>query len=91
MTGEYYKKKRNKYQLKGISIKRIICNRLYLLIHNAGVIIDTRRQILAQTEVILCGCLAINGILKVHGVDAPLAAVSIANEQELFQLQKKTH
>lgn len=50
----------------------------YLLVHNAGVIVDTGGQILAQTEMILSCGLAIDGILKVHGVDASLAAVAIA-------------
>lgn len=32
---------------------------------------------------ILCRGLAVDGILEVHRVDASLAAVAIANEQEL--------
>jgi len=48
------------------------------------VVVDPRRQIFAQTEVILCGGgLAVDGVLEVHRVDASLAAVAVANEQEL--------
>lgn len=56
----------------------------HLLIHDTGVVVDPRRQIFAQTEVILCGGgLAVDGVLEVHRVDASLAAVAVANEQEL--------
>lgn len=60
----------------------------YLLIHDAGMIVDTRRKIFAQTEMILCRGLAVDGILEVHRVDASLAAVAIANEQELLRVRE---
>lgn len=79
MTGEYCKQKRfgwgfrwKVYRLGG-----------YLLIHDAGVVVDTRRKIFAQTEMIFCRGLAVDGILEVHRIDASFAAVAIANEQEL--------
>lgn len=46
-------------------------------------VVDTRRKIFAQAEMILCRGLAVDGILEVHRIDASLAAVAIANEQEL--------
>lgn len=46
-------------------------------------IVNTRRKIFAQTEMILCRGLAVDGILEVHRIDASLAAVAIANKQEL--------
>lgn len=62
----------------------------YLLIHDTGVVIDPCRQILPQTEMILCGGgFAVNGILEVYRVDASLAAVAVANEQELFVVLRK--
>lgn len=79
MTGEYCKQKTLGWGFRWKAI------RLggYLLIHDAGMIVDTRRKIFAQAEMILCRGLAVDGILEVHRIDASLAAVPIANEQEL--------